>query len=258
MASELMSILFFPIYLLGSFKEPPFPVRVGNSTANIVSSTPIPAPIWARQQENLETCLTEYVQYIPKPLPTAPGIVVTYQTTETITETVACHGCTLVVEQKTAGLTVRRQRPGTKAALSDAERVTATSPPLTTTTLTLPAATVTTQACLNGEPVIGISPRPTSFSLHDRGHSELEAELIDEEVASATSDETKLELEKRRHHHKHHDGDKECFWHDCRPQRDFTVEPPQVMNAGLKIENPDFDENGKRKWHFCEFFLVLC
>ena len=184
------------------------------------------------------TCEIDYVQYLPKPLPTAPGIAISYAHTETVTDKLACEGCALVVDVKTAGLRVRKERR--TAVLGPEEKLEVT------VTIALPVTTVTTQACSNGEPVISVGA-PNKMPLHtfeySKGAEQVKAEATSTTLMMATATQTEGK------------GKRDDIWHEERPHR--PDDAPLLPALGA-TELPHYKKDGSRDWHACDFFWNIC
>ena len=187
------------------------------------------------------TCEIDYVQYVPKPLPTEPGMAIAYAHTETVTDSLACEGCALVVDLKTAGLKVRREkRTAVPAAVVAAV---AKDEVEVTTTMTMPVTTVTTQACSHGEPVISVGA-PNTMPLHTFEYSTRVGLLETEATATATATAVATVVNGKRR-----------IWHDELPPRGSNRSLPG--SVGYR-KPPDYRENGNRHWHICDFFFNIC
>lgn len=168
-------------------------------------------------------------------------MTIAYAHTETVTDSLACEGCALVVDLKTAGLKVRREkRTAVPAAVVAAV---AKDEVEVTTTMTMPVTTVTTQVCSHGEPVISVVA-PNTMPLHTFEYSTRVGLLETEATATPTATAVAIVVNGKR-----------TIWHDELPPWGSNRSLPG--SVGYR-KPPGYRENGNRDWHICDFFFNIC
>ena len=196
------------------------------------------------------TCQLDYVQYVPGNMAGIKGVAVSWQVTETVTDTLECSGCALMVESKT-GRVMRGMQPRGEAGKPRSIATTTMAPVVVaprdgngeeeevpvTVTVTMPITTQVTQVCKGGEPVFSAGA-PNTMPLHTWDYRSLERRAVETgrpigmHEAMAKEGGEMFEVEEES-------------------------EEEGSGSGEVDIGKEDGSRWGKR-WRFCDFWITIC
>ena len=222
------------------------------------------------------TCQLDYVQYVPGNMARIKGVAVSWQVTETVTDTLECSGCALMVESKT-GRVMRGMQPRGEAGKPQPMATTSTAAAVAngggtvapgdvndkwlgfvssvgpvaprdyddgkeeeapvTVTVTMPITTQVTQVCKGGEPVFSAGA-PNTMPLHTWDYRSLERRAVE--------------------------TGRPIGMHEAMAKTGggmFEVEEENEEEGSGSGEVDGGKQNGIRwgkRWRFCDFWITIC